>query len=77
LNDNSFESYTKEGFSKENHLRLCELFKRLSDRGCFCVLTNHNTDFVREMYGDFNIEVVNAKAQASVPAIKPVFNFFI
>ena len=61
LNDTSFESYTKEGFSKENHLRLCELYKRLTDRGCYCLLTNHNTDFVKEMYGDFNIEVVDVK----------------
>lgn len=61
LKDTSFESYTKEGFSKDNHLRLCELYKRLTDRGCSCLLTNHNTDFVREIYKDFNIEVVNVK----------------
>lgn len=61
LNDTSFESYTKEGFSKDNHLRLCELYKSLTDKGCFCLLTNHNTDFVREMYKDFKIDVVNVK----------------
>ena len=61
LNDTSFESYTKEGFAKDNHLRLCELYKRLTDKGCFCLLTNHNTEFVRDMYKDFNIDVVSVK----------------
>lgn len=61
LKDDSFESYTKEGFSKENHIRLSELFKELTDKGCYCMLTNHNTPFVNELYNDFNIEVVPVK----------------
>jgi len=59
LNDTSFESYTKEGFSIENHIRLSELYKRLSDKGCSCLLTNHNTDFIHQLYDDFRIETVD------------------
>ena len=33
LNDTSFESYTKEGFSKEEHERLARLFKKLTKKG--------------------------------------------
>lgn len=61
LNDTSFESYTKEGFSKENHIRLSELYKRLSEKGCNCMLSNHNTPFVQELYKDFRVEVVDVK----------------
>lgn len=61
LKNDSFESYTKEGFSKEDHIRLANLFKYLSKRGVNCMITNHNTEFVQELYKDFNQEVVNVK----------------
>lgn len=61
LNPTSFESYTKEGFSQEEHIRLANLFKTLSNKGVKCMLTNHNTEFIRELYKDFNIEIVPVK----------------
>ena len=63
LNDNSFEAYDKSGFSKENHIRLANLYKRLSDKGCYCMLTNHNTDLINELYGNkgYRIDVVSVK----------------
>lgn len=61
INPTSFESYTKEGFSKEEHIRLANLFKELSEKGVNCMLTNHNTPFIRELYKDFNIETVVVK----------------
>ncbi|WP_261063862.1 DNA adenine methylase [Streptococcus mitis] len=61
LNPQSFDSYTKEGFSIDEHIRLSELYKTLSKRGVFCILTNHNTELIRELYKDFTIEVVDVK----------------
>ena len=61
LNPQSFDSYTKEGFSVEEHIRLSELYKSLSEKGVYCILTNHNTEFIRELYKDFNIEEVEVK----------------
>lgn len=61
LNPQSFDSYTKEGFSIEEHIRLAELYKSLSEKGVFCILTNHNTEFIRDLYRDFTIEEVNVK----------------
>ena len=61
LKADSFEDYTKEGFSIENHRRLAQLYKSLSDKGCYCMLTNHNTPLVNELYNDFTIEVVPVK----------------
>lgn len=57
----SFESYTKYGFSIEEHERLAKLFKRLDAKGCYCMLTNHNTDFIRSLYKGFSIEEVDVK----------------
>lgn len=63
LNPTSFESYTKEGFDIESHKRLAKLFDELTDRGCYCMLTNHNTDLISELYGNkgCRIDVVSVK----------------
>ena len=61
LTPTSFTDYTKEGFKYEDHLRLADLFKELTNRGCYCMLTNHDTPLIRELYKDFNIEVVDVR----------------
>ncbi|MBK5127721.1 Dam family site-specific DNA-(adenine-N6)-methyltransferase [Streptococcus parasanguinis] len=61
LNPQSFDTYTKEGFSIDEHVRLANLYKSLSKKGVFCILTNHNTELIRELYQDFTIEEVNVK----------------
>ena len=61
LKPDSFESYTKEGFALEEHIRLANLFKELSKKGVYCMLTNHNTELINDLYKDFNIEVVPVK----------------
>lgn len=54
-----FVDYTKESFKEEDHRRLANLYKELTKRGCYCLLTNNNNDFVKELYKDFKIEEVN------------------
>ena len=63
LNPTSFESYTKEGFDIESHKRLAKLYDELTTRGCYCMLTNHNTELINELYGnkDYKIDVVSVK----------------
>ena len=63
LNPTSFESYTKEGFDVESHKRLSRLYDNLTDRGCYCMLTNHNTRLINDLYGNkgYKIEVVSVK----------------
>lgn len=57
----SFTDYTKEGFDYEDHVTLAALFKVLTNRGCKCMLTNHDTPLIRELYKDYNIEVVDVR----------------
>lgn len=61
INSTSFEAYTKEGFDIESHKRLARVFRELTRRGCYCMLTNSNTDFINELYSDFKKEVVDVK----------------
>lgn len=74
LNPTSFESYTKEGFDIESHKRLADLFERLTDKGCYCMLTNHNTDFINDLYGDkgYKMDVVRVKRMINSNASKRV-----
>lgn len=61
LTPTSFTDYTKEGFSYDDHVRLSKLFKELTNRGCYCMLTNHDTPLIRELYKDFRIEVIDVR----------------
>lgn len=61
LTETSFVGYTKDGFGEAEHIRLAKLFCTLTNRGVFCMLTNHNTPFIRNLYEGFHQEVVPAR----------------
>lgn len=63
LNPTSFESYTKEGFDIESHKRLSSIYDELTRKGCYCMLTNHNTELINELYGSkgYKIDIVSVK----------------
>ena len=57
----TFNSYTEDGFGKEKQIRLAKVYKELSDRGCYVMLSNHNTKLVNDLYKEFNIHLIEAK----------------
>lgn len=72
LNPTSFEAYTKEGFTIEEHRRLAEVFKSLTEKGCYCMLTNHNTDLIHELYDGFAMEEIDVRRAINSNASKRV-----
>lgn len=74
LNPTSFDSYTKQGFDKESHERLAKLVDELTAKGCYCMITNHNTEFINQLYGNkgYRIDVVNVKRMINRDASKRV-----
>lgn len=74
LNPTSFQSFTKEGFDIESHKRLARLYDKLTAKGCYCMLTNHNTELINELYGnkDYKIDVVNVKRMINSDAANRV-----
>ena len=56
-----FKRYNKEQFNLDQHIKLAELFSKLSNEGIPVVLTNSSTDIVRELYKGHNIIEVSAK----------------
>lgn len=53
-----FTSYTNEGFSFKEQVRLKETFQKLNDNGVFVMLSNSNHDIIKELYQSFNIHKV-------------------
>jgi len=56
----SFTSYTHEGFSYEDQVRLRDTFKKLDEKGAYVMLSNSSSPLVGELYKDFNIHKVSA-----------------
>ena len=57
----SFTSYAKNPFGKEEQKRLADVYKELSEKGTFVMLSNHKTEYIRNLYKNFHIHVVEAK----------------
>ena len=57
----TFSGYLKGGFSVEDHIRLHNLFHRLTESGVHCMLSNSNTDFIKNLYAGYSIDVVPVK----------------
>lgn len=49
----NFTSYSNSGFIKENQRELRDVFEDLDKRGCFVMLSNSDTIFIREIYKEY------------------------
>ncbi|MGY3756074.1 DNA adenine methylase [Helcococcus kunzii] len=57
----SFTSYTNEGFSYKDQVRLRNIFSELTRKNVYCMLSNSNSPKTLELYEQFNIHQVKAK----------------
>lgn len=70
LKKDTFESYTQDGFGVEGQKRLARLFRELDKKGCYLMLTNHNTKLINELYKDYHIDIINVKRMINSNAKK-------
>ncbi|HEM4423613.1 DNA adenine methylase [Streptococcus suis] len=56
----AFTSYTHEGFSYEDQVRLRDVFRKLDKKGAYVMLSNSSSPLVEELYKGFNIHKVEA-----------------
>ena len=56
----NFTSYSNGGFTKEDQIKLRDVFKDLDRRSCFVMLSNSDTKFIREIYEEFTQKTVLA-----------------
>lgn len=56
----SFTSYTQNGFTQEDQIRLRDTFAKLADKGVKCLLSNSDTEIVRDLYQGFDIQKIDS-----------------
>lgn len=56
----NFTSYSQGGFSREDQLRLSDVFVELDRRRCKLMLSNSDTPLIRNLYRNFRIDRVAA-----------------
>lgn len=57
----TFDNYQAGGFTEVDHIRLYELFNLLSQKGIYCMLTNNDCDFIKALYTEYNIKIVDVE----------------
>ena len=57
----SFTGYTKNGFDRTEQERLKKVCDKLNDKGVKFLLSNSSTEFIRDLYKDYNIFFIKAK----------------
>lgn len=62
INETYFTTYTKYGFSKDDHIKLHNFALELCNNGVKIMISNSNTDFIRKLYNtsDFNTDIILA-----------------
>lgn len=56
-----FKRYTKEFFYETDQIELANLFKDLTNKGCYVMLTNSDHPFILDLYKNFQIETIETK----------------
>ncbi|MGN1034509.1 MAG: DNA adenine methylase, partial [Oscillospiraceae bacterium] len=54
-----FTGYTLTGWSREEQLKLCDICSKLHQRKIKFILSNSNTDFIKELFKDYNMHKVH------------------
>lgn len=63
----SFTSYTKDGFAEKEQIELQDTFAELSNRGCYVMLSNSDTTFIRNIYSGLkNVTKTTVNAGRSI-----------
>lgn len=66
----SFTGYNKGGFDRSEQVRLKQCCDELNKRGVKFMLSNSSTEFIRDLYRDYNITTVKAKRAINSDARK-------
>lgn len=66
----NFTGYNKGGFDRAEQTRLKLCCDELTQRGVKFMLSNSSTDFIKELYRDYNITLVKAKRAINSDASK-------
>ena len=60
-----FKRYTKEFFYENDQIELSGIFKDLTNKGCYVMLTNSDHPLILDLYKDFHVEIIETKRMIS------------
>lgn len=66
----NFTGYNKGGFARKEQIRLKQCCDELTSRGIKFLLSNSATDFIKELYQEYDITIVKAKRAINADAQK-------
>lgn len=66
----SFTGYNKGGFDQNEQVRLKNMCDKLNKKSINFLLSNSATDFIKELYKDYKIEIIQAKRAINSKADK-------
>ena len=72
----NFVGYTKDGFTRDDQIRLKKMCDKLIEKGCYVMISNSKTPFIVELYNDttryitYTINTVNARRNINSNAQK-------
>jgi DNA adenine methylase len=52
--DTTFSDYTGDDFTYEQHVKIVEISEKLRDKGVKCIISNHDTKQIRDLYKNSN-----------------------
>jgi DNA adenine methylase len=66
----TFSSYTKDKFNDEQHIKLKNVIDELTSKKCKVILSNSDTEFIRNLYKNYDIIKIPVKRQINSDASK-------
>ncbi|BAH07087.1 DNA adenine methylase [Clostridium kluyveri] len=60
-NSSNFTGYAKGGFNRDEQWRLRNVCDKLNSKGIKFLLSNSSTDFILDLYKDYNTKIIQAK----------------
>ncbi|MPZ06632.1 MAG: Dam family site-specific DNA-(adenine-N6)-methyltransferase [Nitrososphaeraceae archaeon] len=62
----NFTGYTGTGFTKKDQECLAKIFKELDTRGCKILLSNSDTEYVKELYADYAKNILQVTVRRNI-----------
>ena len=65
-NNTNFTGYQADGFNEDEQIRLRDVFMKLTIQGTKCLLSNSDTEFIREIYNNELFDIITVEAKRNI-----------
>jgi len=62
----NFTSYTRDVFLDDEQRKLAEVYRKLDERGCLLMLSNSDTEFIKNLYSYDGLKIHTVKARRAI-----------